>query len=60
MFDLESFFGIVNDMIPKIGLTPFAAKSLTHDTILFLAASASSISGGRSVLSTSVSTLTIR
>jgi len=47
---------MVNDTIPKIGFTPFAAKSLTHETILFLATSSSFILGGMSVLSTKVST----
>jgi len=56
MFDLEILLGIVSDMMPKIGFTPFAAKSLTHDTMLYLAASSSFIPGGRSVLSTNVST----
>ena len=37
-------------------IIPFAAKSLTQETILFLAMSTKSDFGGISVLSTSVST----
>ena len=43
------------EIIPYDGLTPFEAKSLTHATILFLAASDNFILDGMSVLCTSVS-----
>ena len=41
-------------------MTPFAAKSLTHATKLFRAASEILVLGGMSVLSTKVSTLTMQ
>ena len=43
-------FGRFTEIIPYLGLTPFAAKSLMHATTLFLAASARVILGGMSVL----------
>ena len=57
IFVFVYLFGIVSETIPKLGSTPFAAKSLTHEIILFLAASSSLVPDGISVLSTSVSTL---
>ena len=57
IFDFENFRGRVIEITPYNGLTPFAAKSLTHATILFLTASDVLVRGGMSVLSTNVSTL---
>ena len=51
----EIFFGIVTEIIQNFGSIPFAAKSLTLETTLFLAMSIKFDLGGMSVLSTKVS-----
>ena len=53
----EIFFGNVIETIQNFGIIPFDAKSLTLDTILFLAISEKLLFGGISVLWTSVSIL---
>ena len=58
-FEREIIFGRLIEIIPYLGLTPFAAKSLTHATTLFLAASDNFILDGISVLSTNVSVFAI-
>jgi hypothetical protein len=51
----EIDLGSPNESIYAEGTKPFAAKSLTHDTILFLATCHELIDGGMSVLPTSIS-----
>ena len=55
IFFFESFLGKTTETIPKIGLIPFAAKSLIQEIILYLAIYCSPTFFGISVLSTNVS-----
>src|ERR671915_1440787 len=52
---IEQLFGMPSEITAACGLTPLAARSLMHETMLFRAACQASIPLGISVLSTSIS-----
>src|SRR6476659_2072908 len=56
----EYFLGIPTEIRHAYGLTPFAAKSLTHAITLFLAICQGCIKEGTSVLSTNMSHFKMR
>src|SRR5918998_1959999 len=54
---IEQLFGMPSEITAACGLTPFAARSLTHETMLFRAVCQASMPLGTSVLATSISLL---